>query len=83
MIKSFKLSLKEGKNMTDLTRKPVHPGEILKEEFMKPLVAYKKYFDILSKNILSSGKARLATTVFSDLFGLGITQSQLAKEPSL
>jgi hypothetical protein len=35
------------------------------------LVPYKKYFDIFSKNIFCSGKARLATTVFSDSFGLG------------
>lgn len=30
-----------------------------------------KYFAIFSRNIFSSGKVRLATTVFSDSFGLG------------
>ena len=72
--------MKEGENVARLMRKPTHPGEILKKEFLEPLVPYKKYFDIFSKNIFCSGKARLATTVFSDSFGLGITQSQLAKE---
>jgi len=29
--------LKEGENMTRLMRKPTHPGEILKKEFLEPL----------------------------------------------